>query len=91
MNQQIAVFFLCAAILSQPYDTPEFVPKALAAISKHSFERSAPLNVRETVKRCCNDYKRTHMSDNWEIHRQQFTRDELDALDDVVSAPHYYA
>lgn len=90
-NQQISVFFLCAAILSQPYDTPEFVPKALAAISKHSFERNAPLNIRETVKRCCNDYKRTHMSDNWEIHRQQFTRDELDALDDVVSAPHYYA
>lgn len=90
-NQQSSVFFLCAAILSQPYDTPPYVPKALAAISKHSFERNAPLGVRDTVKKCCAEYKKTHMSDNWEVHRRVFTQEELEALEDVVSSPHYYA
>jgi hypothetical protein len=89
--QQSSVFFLCAAVLAQPYDTPPYVPKALAAISKHSFERNAPLGVRDTVKKCCAEYKRTHMSDNWEVHRRVFTQEELEALEDVVSSPHYYA
>jgi len=90
-KQQTSVFFLCAAVLAMPYNTPPYVPRALAALSKHSFERSAPFNVREAVKLCCSEYKRTHMSDNWEMHRQQFTREQLEALEDVVSAPHYYA
>ncbi|KAL3944784.1 MAG: hypothetical protein SGBAC_001155 [Bacillariaceae sp.] len=89
--QQSSVFFLCAAVLSQPYETPQHVPQALAAISKHSFERNAPLNVRDTVKKCCAEYKRTHMSDNWELHRRAFTQEQLEALEDVVSSPHYYA
>lgn len=90
-TQQSSVFFLCATVLSQPYDTPPYVPKALAAISKHSFERNAPLGVRDIVKKCCAEYKRTHMSDNWELHRKMFTQEELEALEDVVSSPHYYA
>lgn len=90
-NQKTAVFFLCAAIMAQPYDTPQYVPAALAAISKHSFERNAPLGVRDTVKRCCAEYKKTHMSDNWEVHRAVFSQEQLEALEDVVSSPHYYA
>mmetsp|Transcript_13477 Transcript_13477/g.20082 ORF Transcript_13477/g.20082 Transcript_13477/m.20082 type:complete len:2221 (-) Transcript_13477:217-6879(-) len=90
-QQQTSVFFLCAAILANPYDTPSYVPEALAAISKHSFEKSAPLAVRETVKMCCGEFKRTHMSDNWEVHRKQFSQEQLEALEDVVSTPHYYA
>lgn len=89
--QQSSVFFLCATILSQPYDTPAYVPKALATISKHSFERNAPLGIRDTVKRCCAEYKKMHMSDNWEVHRKMFTQEEMEALEDVVSTPHYYA
>jgi proteasome activator subunit 4 len=90
-NQQVSVFFLCATVLARPYDTPAYVPEALAAISKHSFERNAPLGVRDTVKRCCAEYKRTHMSDNWEEHRRMFTQEQLEAFEDVVSTPHYYA
>jgi proteasome activator subunit 4 len=89
-TQQSSVFFLCAAILSRPYTTPSFVPIALAAISKHSFEKNAPLTVRETVKKCCSEYKRTHV-DQWQVHRRKFTQLQLEALDDVVSTPHYYA
>ena len=91
-QQQTSVFFLCAAILAEPYGCPPlYIPKALAAISKHSFERVAPLGVRETVKFCCSEFKRTHMSDNWEVHRKQFTQEQLEALDDVISSAHYYA
>jgi hypothetical protein len=90
-DQQVSVFFLCATVLSSPYDTPEHVPVALCAISPHSFERNAPLTVRDTVKRCCAEYKRTHMSDNWEEHRRMFTTEQLEAFEDVVSTPHYYA
>lgn len=90
-KQQTSVYFLSAAVLSRPYETPHFVPRALAAISRHSYERSAPFSVREVVKLCCREYKRTHMTDNWNMHKQQFTQDQLDALDDVVSTPHYYA
>jgi len=91
IKQQTSVYFLCAAVLSRPYDTPKFAPKALAALSKHSFERTAPFTVREAVKLCCREYKRTHMTDNWVVHKQQFTQEQLEALDDVVSTPHYYA
>lgn len=93
-NQQTSVFFLCAAILAQPYETPLYVPVALAAISKHSFERSAPLGVRDTVKKCCGEFKKTHQADaySWtHIHRKVFSQEQLEALDDVVSSPHYYA
>ena len=90
-NQQTSVYFLCATIMAQPYETPPYVPVALSAISKHSFEKSAPLSVRDTVKRCCAEYKRTHMSDNWEEHRGAFSQEQMDALEDVVSTPHYYA
>ena len=90
-KQQSSVFFLCATVLSHPYETPPYVPKSLAAISKHSFKRNAPLGIRDTVKKCCAEYKKTHMSDNWEVHRSVFTQEELEALEDVVSSPHYYA
>ena len=82
---------MCATILACPYDTPSYVPVALHAISPHSFERTAPLAVRDTVKKCCAEYKRTHMSDNWEEHRRMFSTEQLEAFEDVVSTPHYYA
>lgn len=91
IKQQTSVYFLCAAVLATPYDTPAYVPVALAALSKHSYEHSAPFGIRETVKRTCSEYKRTHVSDNWEVHKKQFTRDQLEAFEDVVSTPHYYA
>jgi len=90
-KQQSSVFFLCAVVLANPYDTPSFVPEALEALSKHSFEHRATLAVRDTVKKVFSEFKRTHMNDNWEVHRKQFNREQLEALEDVVSTPHYYA
>jgi hypothetical protein len=89
-KQQKSVFFLCAVVMGRPYDVPTYVPEALAALSKHSFEQRASLGVREVVKMCCSEFKRTH-TDNWEAHRKQFTQTQLEALEDVVSIPHYYA
>ncbi|MFN9981997.1 MAG: proteasome activator complex subunit 4 C-terminal domain-containing protein, partial [bacterium] len=63
----------------------------LEALSKHSYESRAPLTVRETVKKCFSEFKKTHMTDNWELHRKKFNQEQLEALEDVVSTPHYYA
>merc|ERR1712194_955664 len=84
------VFVLCAVVMGRPYDTPTYVPKALAALSKHSFEQRASLSVRGVVKMVCSEFKKTH-TDNWEAHRKQFTQEQMEALEDVVSTPHYYA
>mmetsp|Transcript_1479 Transcript_1479/g.3106 ORF Transcript_1479/g.3106 Transcript_1479/m.3106 type:complete len:2283 (+) Transcript_1479:251-7099(+) len=89
-RQQKSVFVLCAVVMGRPYDTPPYIPEALAALSKHSFEQRASLSVREVVKMVCSEFKRTH-TDNWEAHRKQFTQTQLEALEDVVSTPHYYA
>merc|ERR1712087_420476 len=91
VQQQTSVLFLCACVLSRPYDTPNYVPPALAALSKHSFDTSSSFIVKQAVKNCCSEYKKTHMSENWELHRQKFTQEELESLEDVVSTPHYYA
>ena len=61
-----------------------------SALSKHSFEQRASMGVRDEVKRVCSEFKRTH-TDNWEAHKKQFTQEQLEALEDVVSTPHYYA
>ena len=89
-RQQRSVFVLSAIVLGRPYDTPPYIPVILAALSKHSFEHRASLCVREVVKMVCSEFKRTH-TDNWEVHRKQFTQEQLEALEDVVSTPHYYA
>lgn len=89
-RQQTSVFVLCAAVSARPYDTPDYVPEALRAVSRHSFDRSAPANVREVVRKCCRDYKRTH-TDNWEWHRARFTQTQYECFQDVVDTPHYYA
>lgn len=88
-QQQKSVFFLCAVIMGRPYDVPPYLPEALAALSKHSFEQRASLGVREVVKMCCSEFKRTH-TDDWVSHKKAFTQNQLDALEDVVSTPHYY-
>lgn len=89
-KQQKSVFVLCAVVLGRPYDTPAYIPEALAALSKHSFEQRASLSVREVVKMVFSEFKKTH-TDNWEAHRKQFSQEQLEALEDVVSTPHYYA
>ncbi|KAK1734226.1 DUF3437 domain-containing protein [Skeletonema marinoi] len=89
-RQQRSVFVLCAVVMGRPYDTPPYIPEALAALSKHSFEQRASMGVRDEVKRVCSEFKRTH-TDYWEAHKKQFTQEQLEALEDVVSTPHYYA
>lgn len=89
-RQQKSVFVLCAVVMGRPYDVPSYIPVALAALSKHSFEQRASLSVREVVKMVCSEFKKTH-TDNWEAHRQHFTQEQIEALEDVVSTPHYYA
>ena len=73
-RQQTSVLTLCASVLAKPYDTPPYVPLALAAISKHSFEGRAALAIRETVKRCCAEFKKTRESMSFALHISRVKR-----------------
>lgn len=61
----------------QPFDTPPYMPKTLAAILRHLFEHNTPLGIRDYVKRCCAEYKKARMSDNWEVHCKMFTQEDF--------------
>ena len=87
-RQRTSVAVLCAAVHSAPYDVPPFVPVAIAALSRHSFESAAPLGVRDSVKKTLSTFKRTHI-DNWSLHKTKFTEEQLDCLDDVVTCSYY--
>ncbi|GMH57357.1 hypothetical protein TL16_g02356 [Triparma laevis f. inornata] len=87
-QQRISVSVLCAAVHSSPYSLPFYVPPAIASLSKHSFESSAPLGVRELVVKTLSDFKRTHV-DGWAGFRLRFKREEMECLDDVVTCSYY--
>jgi len=77
-------------LLTDPYEVPGYVPKALALLSRllHS---SISSTLQETIKKTVSEFRRTHQ-DEWEVaHRRRFTTEQLDALNDVLSSPHYYA
>ncbi|GMH48028.1 hypothetical protein TrVE_jg9887 [Triparma verrucosa] len=86
--QRISVSVLCAAVHSFPYSVPSFLPPAIAALSKHSFESTAPLGVRDLVKKTLSDFKRTHV-DGWAEFRRVFKQEELECLDDVITCEYY--
>ena len=89
-TQQKCVRFLSALVRAYPYEVPSYVPKTLAVLSRllHS---SISSTLQETIRKTVSDFKRTHQ-DEWDVnHRHRFSPEELDALNDVLSSPHYYA
>ena len=87
-RQRISVSILCAAVNANPYSVPPIVPAAIAAISRHTYERAAPVGVRETAKKTLSDFKRTHV-DTWQTDRTLFDDSQLECLDDVSTCSYY--
>lgn len=88
--QQTCVRLLSAVVLAYPYEVPPYVPKALAVLSR-LLNSTISSTLQEVIRKTVSDFKRTH-TDEWETnHRQRFTEEQLDALNDVLSSPHYYA
>jgi len=81
------VLGLSACILAYPYQVPLWMPEILLRIGDYLHE--AP-QIVATVKKTLSDFRRTH-HDNWHMHRQKFTGDQLSVLTDLLVSPSYYA
>ncbi|KAF0299400.1 Proteasome activator complex subunit 4A [Amphibalanus amphitrite] len=46
--------------------------------------------LRTTIRKTMTNFKRTH-HENWRLHRQKFTDDQLTVLTDLLVSPSYYA
>ncbi|KAG5177989.1 hypothetical protein JKP88DRAFT_330915 [Tribonema minus] len=62
-----------------PYCAALQVPGALVALSRHA---DGGLHVKETVAHAFKEFRRCHQ-DNWELHAQAFTAEQLSVFDDV--------
>ncbi|CAF4636892.1 unnamed protein product [Rotaria sp. Silwood1] len=65
---------LCAIVLSSPYDISIYVPDALRALCKYSYD---PYLIQKSIKECMSEFRRTHY-DSWHEHRKKFTDEQLE-------------
>lgn len=78
---------LSACVLAFPYDVPLWMPEVLLDVGNYLHD--AP-QIQATVKKTLSEFRRTH-HDNWQMHRQKFTDDQLSVLTDLLISPSYYA
>lgn len=74
-------------ILSDPRGITGPLPALLTALSFYVSDRS-PLST--LVRTTFSEFRRTHQ-DTWQIDRQVFDEDQLDAIGELLVAPSYYA
>jgi len=86
-KRHAGVLALSAVLLGHPYDVPPIVSRAIVALAPHV---SDPSPICRTVQRVVSDFKRTH-SDAWHDHKLRLSREAVEALDDMLISPHYYA
>lgn len=82
-----AVLALSSMVTSCPYSVPEWMPSVLVALS--SCVNDAP-PICTGVRDLFGDFMRTHR-DEWQLHREAFTADELDIVSELLVSPSYYA
>jgi len=81
------VLGLSALVLAFPYDVCTWIPEVVIDLGNYLHE--VP-QISATAKKTLSEFRRTH-HDNWHIHQQQFTDDQLSALTDLLISPSYYA
>ncbi|XP_062269925.1 proteasome activator complex subunit 4B [Platichthys flesus] len=87
VRRHAGVLGFSACILSSPYNVPDWMPQILMDLSDHLND---PQPIEMTVKKTLSEFRRTH-HDNWQLHRQCFTDDQLLVLTDLLVSPCYYA
>lgn len=75
-----------ALVKAFPYTIPAWMPPLLASLPR--FLRLPASS--STVKRLFADFKRTH-ADAWQEHRGRFSEEQLDAVNELLVGPSYYA
>lgn len=74
-------------VLSEPHVITKRLPSLLTALSFYISDRSP---ISPLVRTTFSEFRRTHQ-DNWQIDRQLFDEDQLDAIGELLIAPSYYA
>lgn len=87
VSRHAGILGLCSLINAHPYDVPLFLPKVIMELTNHMND---PAPIPATIKKTMNTFKRTHL-DNWNVHKENFTEDELSELTNLLVSPSYYA
>lgn len=74
-------------VYSHPFDVPEWLPAIVARLAGHAFD---PSPIGSAAKKCISEFQRSHL-DSWHIFEEKFTSEQLSALNDVNTAPSYFA
>lgn len=74
-------------ILAEPHVLSKTLPALLTALSFYISDRSP---ISPLVRLTFNEFRRTHQ-DTWNMDRQLFDEDQLDAIGELLIAPSYYA
>lgn len=86
-TRHAGILGLGAFVMTRPYDVPAWLPSLLRELSSH-FQDPNPIG--SGVKQLFAEFQRTH-KDRWEEFKEQFSEEELEALQSVVSSPSYFA
>ena len=86
-QRHAGVLGLAAVVSASPYSVPKFLPEVLLNLTDHVGD---PPPIAATARRALTDFRRTH-HDQWFVHRENFTEDQLAALSSVLVSPNYYA
>lgn len=82
-----AVLGLTAFAESAPYTVPSFLPDVLCMLANYI---NLPQPIAGSIRDSLSNFRRTH-HDNWQEHKQHFTTDQLDTLNELLLSPSYYA
>ncbi|KAI0566264.1 Proteasome activator complex subunit 4 [Gracilaria domingensis] len=82
-----AVLGLSSMVISSPYTVPSWMPKVLVELSSCVND---PPPISTDVRKLFADFMRTHR-DEWQLHKQAFTADELEIVSELTISPSYYA
>ncbi|CAI7867273.1 unnamed protein product, partial [Closterium sp. NIES-54] len=77
---------LAAAVRSAPYDVPLWLPDVLLSLASLAQE---PAPVGPAVGKALGDFKRTH-ADSWHIHKEAFSAEQLEVINDLSSTVGYF-
>jgi len=75
VTRHAGVLGVSAAVLSSPYDIPQWMPETLSELSTHMND---PTPIKESVRATFAEFWRTHL-DEWEINfKPKFSEKQLD-------------
>jgi Proteasome-substrate-size regulator, mid region/Domain of unknown function (DUF3437) len=82
-----AILGLGSMVSASPYCVPEWMPSVLVTLTG-CINDPAPLST--STRKIFGDFMRTHR-DEWQVHKQAFSTEELELVSEQLVSPSYYA